>query len=61
MNVAAAAAAEALSAAKMVAIATEPQARELAKAAPGDRDSFVQTLVDSTVSMTAAIKWHLLD
>ena len=56
----AAAVVEALPASKQVAIATESQARELAKAAPGERAGIVQAIVDEGKPVTAAaIKRHL--
>ena len=56
----AAAVVEALPASKQVAIATESQARELAKAAPGERAGIVQAIVDEGKTVTAAaIKRHL--
>jgi len=56
----AAAVVESLPADKQVAIATESQARELAKAAPSDRAGVVQAVVNSGQPVTAAaIKAHL--
>jgi len=56
----AAAVVEALPADTKVAIATESQARELAKAGPGERARVVQAVVDSGEPVTAAaIKRHL--
>ena len=56
----AAAVVEALPADTMVAIATESQARELAKAKPEDRAGVIQAVVDSGEPVTAAaIKRHL--
>jgi hypothetical protein len=46
---------------KWLQLQPNPKAHELAQSTPGDRDSLVQTLVDSAVSMTVAIKWHLHD
>ena len=51
---------ESLPAAKQVAIATESQARELAKADPADRAGVVQAVLDSGKPVTAAaIRAHL--
>ena len=50
----AAAVVDALPAKTQVAIATESQARELAKAAPGERAGIVQAVVDSGEPVTAA-------